>query len=100
MAYDSMGRGEIVAVSGWQWGLRALHRGDYRRQRSGEGGHLRLTALSTPERRRRQKQRVHLVRDASYVYVNIDSGWQGERDANGVLHPTSPFRGGALTINR
>jgi alpha-galactosidase len=27
------------------------------------------------------------MRDAGYVYVNIDGGWQGDRDANGVLHP-------------
>jgi alpha-galactosidase len=31
------------------------------------------------------------MRDAGYVYVNIDGGWQGYRDANGVLHPTSSF---------
>jgi alpha-galactosidase len=31
------------------------------------------------------------MRDAGYVYVNIDGGWQGERDANGVLHPNSNF---------
>ncbi|HEY5328496.1 MAG TPA: glycoside hydrolase family 27 protein [Acidobacteriaceae bacterium] len=28
------------------------------------------------------------MRDAGYVYINIDGGWQGaERDADGVLHP-------------
>lgn len=26
------------------------------------------------------------MRDAGYIYVNIDGSWQGERDANGVLH--------------
>lgn len=26
------------------------------------------------------------MRDAGYTYVNIDAGWQGERDAQGVLH--------------
>ena len=26
------------------------------------------------------------MRNAGYVYVNIDGSWQGERDANGVLH--------------
>jgi len=31
------------------------------------------------------------MRDAGYVYVNIDGSWQGERDANGVLHPNSKF---------
>jgi len=31
------------------------------------------------------------MRDASYVYVNIDGGWQGTRDAAGVLHPLSSF---------
>jgi alpha-galactosidase len=31
------------------------------------------------------------LRDAGYVYVNIDDTWQGRRDANGVLHPNSKF---------
>ncbi|HLI04667.1 MAG TPA: glycoside hydrolase family 27 protein [Terracidiphilus sp.] len=31
------------------------------------------------------------MRDAGYVYVNIDGGWQGYRDAQGVLHPNSNF---------
>lgn len=31
------------------------------------------------------------MRDAGYVYVNIDGGWQGYRDADGVLHPNSNF---------
>lgn len=31
------------------------------------------------------------MRDAGYVYVNIDGGWEGNRDANGVLHPNSNF---------
>lgn len=31
------------------------------------------------------------LRDAGFVYVNIDDGWQGERDANGVLHPNAKF---------
>ncbi len=31
------------------------------------------------------------MRDAGYVYVNIDGGWQGFRDAAGVLHPNSSF---------
>ena len=26
------------------------------------------------------------MKDAGYVYVNIDDTWEGERDANGVLH--------------
>jgi alpha-galactosidase len=31
------------------------------------------------------------LRDAGYVYVNVDDTWQGKRDANGVLHPNSKF---------
>lgn len=31
------------------------------------------------------------LRDAGYRYVNIDDGWQGERDAAGVLHPNAKF---------
>ncbi|EGF91720.1 melibiase family protein [Asticcacaulis biprosthecium C19] len=31
------------------------------------------------------------LRDAGYIYVNIDDGWQGERDAAGVLHPNAHF---------
>ena len=31
------------------------------------------------------------MRDAGYVYVNIDDTWEGQRDANGVLHPNSKF---------
>jgi alpha-galactosidase len=31
------------------------------------------------------------MRDAGYVYVNIDDTWQGKRDANGVLHPNEKF---------
>ncbi|HEV2486852.1 MAG TPA: glycoside hydrolase family 27 protein [Terracidiphilus sp.] len=31
------------------------------------------------------------MRDAGYKYINIDGGWEGERDANGVLHPNSNF---------
>ena len=31
------------------------------------------------------------MRDAGYVYINIDGGWEGERDANGVLHPNHNF---------
>ena len=29
------------------------------------------------------------MRDAGYVYVNIDDTWEGERDAQGVLHTNS-----------
>ena len=32
------------------------------------------------------------MRDAGYVYVNVDDTWQGKRDAQGVLHRTSGFR--------
>ncbi len=31
------------------------------------------------------------MKDAGYVYVNIDDTWQGERDASGVLHSNSKF---------
>src|SRR5277367_1008682 len=31
------------------------------------------------------------MRDAGYISVNIDDAWQGERDAQGVLHPNSKF---------
>jgi len=31
------------------------------------------------------------MRDAGYVYVNIDDGWQGQRDAKGVIHPNAHF---------
>jgi alpha-galactosidase len=31
------------------------------------------------------------MRDAGYVYLNIDDGWQGERDESGVLHPNERF---------
>jgi alpha-galactosidase len=31
------------------------------------------------------------MRDAGYVYVNVDDTWQGKRDAQGVLHTNSRF---------
>jgi alpha-galactosidase len=31
------------------------------------------------------------MRDAGYVYINIDDGWQGSRDATGVLQPNPHF---------
>jgi len=31
------------------------------------------------------------MRDAGYVYVNLDDTWEGERDAQGVLHPNKKF---------
>ncbi len=31
------------------------------------------------------------MRDAGYVYVNIDDGWQGTRDGGGILHPNEKF---------
>jgi len=31
------------------------------------------------------------MRDAGYIYVNIDDTWEGTRDANGVLHSNSKF---------
>ena len=31
------------------------------------------------------------MREAGYVYVNIDDTWQGARDTNGLIHPNSRF---------
>jgi alpha-galactosidase len=31
------------------------------------------------------------MKDAGYIYVNIDDTWQGKRDASGVLHTNSRF---------
>ncbi|MGD0097575.1 MAG: glycoside hydrolase family 27 protein [Terracidiphilus sp.] len=31
------------------------------------------------------------MKDAGYIYVNIDDTWEGQRDANGVLHPNAKF---------
>jgi alpha-galactosidase len=31
------------------------------------------------------------MRDAGYIYVNIDDTWEGERDASGVLHTNNKF---------
>ena len=31
------------------------------------------------------------MRDLGYVYVNIDGGWEGQRDVHGVIHPNSNF---------
>jgi alpha-galactosidase len=31
------------------------------------------------------------MRDAGYVYVNIDDTWEGDRDAQGVIHSNSKF---------
>lgn len=31
------------------------------------------------------------MKDAGYLYLNIDDGWQGERDGQGVLQPNSRF---------
>ncbi len=31
------------------------------------------------------------MRDAGYVFVNIDDTWQGERDATGFIHPNDRF---------
>ncbi len=33
------------------------------------------------------------MKDAGYVYINIDDTWEGERDSNGVLHSNSKFPG-------
>ena len=31
------------------------------------------------------------MKDAGYVYVNIDDCWQGKRDEKGIIHPNSKF---------
>jgi len=31
------------------------------------------------------------MRDAGYIYVNVDDGWQGTRDASGRIQPNSRF---------
>ncbi len=31
------------------------------------------------------------MRNAGYVYVNLDDTWQGKRDAQGILHPNDRF---------
>ncbi len=31
------------------------------------------------------------MRDAGYIYVNVDDTWQGKRDAQGVLHTNERF---------
>ena len=31
------------------------------------------------------------MKDAGYIYVNIDDSWEAERDANGVLHTNAKF---------
>ena len=31
------------------------------------------------------------MRDAGYIYINIDDTWEGERDASGVIHPNRKF---------
>ncbi|MCI4591981.1 glycoside hydrolase family 27 protein [Sphingobium sp. BYY-5] len=31
------------------------------------------------------------LRDAGYLYINIDDGWQGKRDANDMLQPNEKF---------
>lgn len=31
------------------------------------------------------------MRDAGYIYVNIDDTWEGQRDASGAIHPNSKF---------
>ncbi|HET8827156.1 MAG TPA: glycoside hydrolase family 27 protein, partial [Terriglobales bacterium] len=31
------------------------------------------------------------LRDAGYIYLNIDDTWAGKRDASGVMHPNEKF---------
>ena len=34
---------------------------------------------------------TYCLRDAGYVYIQIDEGWQGRRDARGDIHPNTNF---------
>src|SRR6185369_5994717 len=31
------------------------------------------------------------MRDAGYVYVNVDDTWEDKRDAQGIIHPNRKF---------
>src|SRR5689334_8357930 len=31
------------------------------------------------------------MRDAGYAFVNVDDTWEGERDAQGIIHPNRKF---------
>src|SRR5438093_2013593 len=31
------------------------------------------------------------LKDAGYIYLNIDDTWEGDRDATGVIHPNTKF---------
>src|ERR1035437_4588335 len=31
------------------------------------------------------------MREAGYIYVNVDDTWEGQRDAQGNIHPNSKF---------
>src|SRR5437667_1116398 len=31
------------------------------------------------------------LKDAGYIYLNIDDTWEGDRDATGVIHPNAKF---------
>src|SRR5881394_3749949 len=31
------------------------------------------------------------LKDAGYIYLNIDDTWEGDRDANGVIRPNDKF---------
>ena len=31
------------------------------------------------------------MRDAGYIYVNVDDTWEDKRDAQGIIHPNSKF---------
>jgi hypothetical protein len=31
------------------------------------------------------------MRDAGYMYINIDDTWEGERDSSGIIHSNSKF---------
>src|SRR5580765_738752 len=31
------------------------------------------------------------MRDAGYIYVNVDDSWEGQRDAQGNIHPNGKF---------
>ncbi len=51
-----------------------------------------FTVADDAEVRKVADQMVALgLRDAGYVYIQIDEGWQGRRDAEGNIHPNAKF---------
>ena len=49
------------------------------------------TSTTRPCARWRNAMVDNGMRDAGYVYINVDDTWQGVRDANGVLQPNHKF---------